>query len=173
MNERMKEFNDTINGLNTRVDEVEKKQTTIDTNYTEMKQELEQMKKEMNNLRDFKTEQENKDKVAENKAIMTEYHNKKYNSILYNWPEKKAWELPEQSREELNEFLGKVLGIEKADDLMIANCHRLGSVTTDKDGNPELKARPLIFRVLFWKDREIILENSNKLLKDFNLANNT
>ena len=46
MNERMKEFNDTINGLNTRVDEVEKKQTTIETNYTEMKQELEQMKKE-------------------------------------------------------------------------------------------------------------------------------
>lgn len=182
MNDKMEEINENIRHLTNKTDELEKRQdeveerqSTIEDNYEQINKTIQGMCKEIKELKEFKTDQIKKVTSAENKAVMAEYHNKKYNSILYNWPETKAWESPDDSRKELSKFLQNVLGFDNPDSFMIANCHRLGAIAseTDEGTSPAVKARPMIFRVLFWKDRVDILQKSQSMLKDYNLKNNT
>ena len=173
---QLQQLNDNFITLNNKVGVIEEEQKLLRTEHDDLKAVVTEMKAEMNEkLKMHKENQIKQAKTSENRAVMAEYHSKKYNSILYNWPETKAWENPDDSRKELNNFLKNVLNIDDPDEIMIANCHRLGSSTViDDNGVPKsVKNRPLIFRALFWKDRETIIEKSQKLLKKYNLDNGT
>ena len=90
--------------LTTRVQTLETNQRTNESNHDSMKLLVETLLEDVNDLKEFKTKQMQKATEAENKAVMSDFHNKKYNSILYNWPESIAWESPVDSRKELNTF---------------------------------------------------------------------
>ena len=152
--------------LSTKVTNLEAAQADFKTEQTQMNIVIKKLRDDMKKMHEFKENQIERAKTAENKAVMAEYHNKKYNCILFNWPEKKAWESPIDYRQQLNIFLTDVLEIENAEELKIANCHRLGTVNKNKK-------RPMIFRALFWDDREAILDKACKVLKTFNLENGT
>ena len=87
-------------------------------------------------------------------------------------PETKARELPEDSRKELDKFFKNVLQIDDPENIMIANCHRLGTVSATDEDNVR-KSRPLIFRAVFWKDRQSIIEKSHSVIKNYNVRNST
>lgn len=152
--------------LSTKVTNLEAAQADFNTEQTRMNLAIQKLQDDMKKMNEFKENQIKRAKTAENKAVMAEYHTKKYNCILFNWPEVKAWESPVDSRQQLNIFLKDVLKIDNAEELKIANCHRLGTVNKDQK-------RPMIFRALFWDDREAILGKASKVLKTFNLANGT
>lgn len=171
---------DMLDGMQNQLNEVTDRVSTLETNFEDvqtnhdsLKLTVSEMQRDINDLKTFKKDQVEKVTAAENKAVMAEYHQKKYNSILYNWPESKAWESPEDSRKELNKFFKDVLGIDDPDSIMIANCHRLGTVSENKDDDQDTsstkkKSRPLIFRAIFWKDRNLIIEKSQTILKTYN-----
>lgn len=169
---RLDDMNDKIVELTEKVETLEEKHDTLRDDHDDLKKTVMEMKNQLDELKEYKKTQEKATITAKNQAVMMEYHSKKYNSILYNWPENKAWESPDDSRKELDKFLKNVLEIENVDAIMIANCHRLGTVQTNDDGGPP-KPRPLIFRALFWKDRETIIEKSHRLLKQYNLKHKT
>ena len=170
MTKKLQVITDDLTHLTTKVINVETKQDCLQANHDTLKNVVMSMQEEINDLKNFKTDHMYQAKVAENKAVMAEYHSKKYNSILFNWPEEKAWENPNESRIQLNKFFKDVLGIDNPENIMIANCHRLGSL---KDGENKTKSRPIIFRAVFWKDRDVIIEKSHKLLKVYNITNST
>ena len=170
-NGKLDEINKKVTKLSEKVEGLEDDHTELRNEHDDLKLTVSNMQLQINQLMAFKDAQTKEAKEASNKAVMLEYHNKKYNSILYNWPENKPWESADDTRKELNKFLTNVLNIEKAEDIMIGNCHRLGAPALNADGSR--KGRPLIFRVLFWSDRDTIIEKSQKLLKNFNKKNNT
>ena len=156
-----------FNTLDTRVNVVETNVSTLKDENAHLKAEIDAIQNNLASLNEFKQMQENNVKAAENRAVMTEFHSKKYNCILYNWPEEQSWETPSDSREQLNIFLEEVLEYPNPEDLKLANTHRLGNIIQSRG------PRPMIFRCLFWEDRESILERAGKMLKSYNSENNT
>ena len=118
---RLDEMNGKIVELTEKVETLEEKHDTLQDDHDSLKKTVMEMKNQLDELKEYKKTQEKATITAKNQAVMMEYHSKKYNSILYNWPENKAWESPDDSRKELDKFLKNVLEIENVDEIMIAN----------------------------------------------------
>ena len=101
---RLDEMNDKFNELTTKVNNVEKKHDKLQEKHDTLEDTVKNMQIQIKELKEYKAQQIKDAKASENRAVMAEYHSKKYNSILYNWPETKAWENPDDSRKELNKF---------------------------------------------------------------------
>ena len=104
-------------------------------------------------LVEFKKNHEDRTMEMENRSVMGEYHNMKFNIIIENLKQEKDWE----SHDELLDVFKTFLNLIEVDSApSITAIHRLRT-------HSGRKPLPLIVKVLTLKDRDNILDNASNL----------
>ena len=126
--------------------------------FQDMTKKYEELQKKFNNVK----------LEYENKQVLNEYHNKKYNLWLNNMPEVvtgSAWETNVESIDGVRKFFKDVLKVEGANNMSLANAHRVGlrKTVTDETTGQRLITRPIIVRFNEMPDKEKVVKALPKL----------
>lgn len=173
LNNKLTGIETKVTAIGTQVTELEGKHNLLSINHYALVEQVNTMQSTVDELNTLKIQHGEAIKTAENKTVMTEFHSKKYNLIVFNLAETCAWETPKQSRVVLNNFLKNILKVNSPENIAIANCHRLHSKSSKKKDEGTKNIRPLIFKVCVMDDLTMILEKSQEILKNYNIAHDT
>ena len=136
--------------------EVSEKVTSLETSVEfHSEQQKENNENQERNLNKIKAEIDTKLQEMNNKLLLMEKHERKYNLLFYGFPEEKRGEnVYEKMRNIFIEDLG--LDSYRVNEMYFAHAHRLPS---DNSDGP----KPLIMKFAAYADRELVLSNAYKL----------
>lgn len=139
---------------------------SLSTNYSELERGVQAMDNQLQELEMDKMvamRQELEKKIAKlnEKHLLLEKHERKYNLFIYGVSQDKNEEKSGSVMERLHKFFVDDLGIskEKAKEIPIANAHRVPSRARDDRPNP------IIVRFLYHWDKQYVLSLGSKLAK--------
>ena len=107
LNNKLTGIETKVTAIGTQVTELEGKHNLLSINHYALVEQVNTMQSTVDELNTLKIQHGEAIKTAENKTVMTEFHSKKYNLIVFNLAETCAWETPKQSRVVLNKFFKK------------------------------------------------------------------
>ena len=89
--------------------------------------------------------------------IRSEYNSRQYNVKIYNRPQTKSNETPEDCLDEVKSVLSNILEIPNVDTIRFANAHRLPAKGENR--------KPIIFKLSNMHDKRVIWKNIKKINK--------
>ena len=156
-----------ITEVNTKFDKLEARQDAIEKRFTDMEASLAFGDKERESMKCKLDKLPNIDKLNDevkqlrNKIDDLENRGRRNNIIFYNIPEKAEGDM--SCEDFITELIDKHMNMKTrpgaGSPIIIERAHRIGSVANNT------KPRPVIARVLNWRDRVFILKNAPAILK--------
>ena len=168
INKRMDNFENKLEGFNTRLTSLNQK---LDDRYNELKSLIDN-KAYVNNVEEVSERLEileAKARDRENKALMLESYEKRFNLLIHDIDEnfRYAWETRLQTKHLVEDFMKEGLKIEDPSKIAMADCHRLPQRIIPK--NKVRVNRPIIIKLTNADDKHLIFSH----LKNLKIYNNT
>lgn len=157
------EYKTDIQAVRTQIDTVKNDLSDVSVKVTSLEtsvefhseQQKEDYDNQKRNLNKIKAEIDTKMQEMNNKLLLMEKHERKYNLLFYGFPEEKRGE---NVYDKMRNIFVQDLKLDsyRVNDMYIAHAHRLPS---ENKGGP----KPLIMRFAAYEDRELVLSNAYKL----------